>query len=175
VKRGDEVLIWKAVTLVRGNVALRKFVDEAVLVPCPRSAPLVRPDALWPGRAIAAALVGAGVGSEVQLLLRRTKAVPKSAFQGVGGRPNAETHFDTIKAERGLLTSPARIVVVDDFVTKGNTLLAVVSRAKEAFPDSEVTAFALVRTLGLQPDVERIVEPCFGRIRDVGGEADREP
>lgn len=56
-----------------------------------------------------------------------------------------------------------------------NTLLGAASRLAESFPRSEVRAFALVRTLGLQPEIERILEPCVGRIRATAQEADREP
>jgi hypothetical protein len=38
-----------------------------------------------------------------------------------------------------------------------------------------LTAFALVRTMGLRPDVERVVDPCVGTIRRHGSGADREP
>ena len=37
------------------------------------------------------------------------------------------------------------------------------------------TAFALVRTMGLRPDVEQIVDPCVGTIRRHGSDADRQP
>jgi hypothetical protein len=40
---------------------------------------------------------------------------------------------------------------------------------------AEVRAFALVRTLGLQPDIEQILQPCTGVIRNFYGEAAREP
>ena len=67
------------------------------------------------------------------------------------------------------------MTVVDDFITKGNTLLAACSLLKEALPEAEVRAFALVRTMGLVPEVERVVEPCMGTIRVSLDEAFREP
>jgi len=72
--------------------------------------------------------------------------------------------------------SPARLLLVDDFVTKGATLLAAASLLKEAFPGAEVQGFALVRTMGLVSDVESIVAPCLGTIRLLrGGDVYREP
>jgi hypothetical protein len=75
----------------------------------------------------------------------------------------------------GSLVAGERITVVDDFVTKGNTLLAGASRVAEAFPRATVKAFALIRTLGLQPEIVAIVEPCVGGIRLSGDEAQRTP
>lgn len=74
-----------------------------------------------------------------------------------------------------LVPTPRRITVVDDFVTKGATLLAAASRVQEAFPEAEVRAFALVRTKGLVADIESIGEPCEGLITRVGDHVDRHP
>jgi adenine/guanine phosphoribosyltransferase-like PRPP-binding protein len=68
-----------------------------------------------------------------------------------------------------------RITLVDDFVTKGNTLLGAASRLATTLASGTPTAFALVRTMGLQPDVEQIVDPCVGTIRRHGSDADRQP
>ena len=71
--------------------------------------------------------------------------------------------------------APAHITIVDDVVTKGATLLAAASLIKDRFPDSEVKAFAVVRTMGFIDDIERIKRPCTGTITLEGGEAMREP
>lgn len=175
IKRGDESVITDAARIARENSLLAGFFGDAMLVPCPRSAPLIEPGALWPGRLIASALAQAGLGGPVVLSLERVRAVPKSAFQTPGERPNALTHFETITARGTLAPTSTRIIVVDDFVTKGNTLLAAASRLKAAYPDSALAAFALVRTLGLQPEIDRIVDPCEGTIRAIGGDAVRRP
>jgi hypoxanthine phosphoribosyltransferase len=147
---------------------------DVTLVPCPRSSLLVE-GALWPGRLIADELVRAGLGRQVIASLERIEAVPKSAFQAQGERPDARRHYETMRATPDLAAT-TRITVVDDFVTKGNTLLAAASRLAEVYPGSTVTVFALVRTKGLQPEVENIIEPCVGRIWErYAGEADRQP
>jgi adenine/guanine phosphoribosyltransferase-like PRPP-binding protein len=111
----------------------------------------------------------------VRLLLERVEAVPKSSFQKPGERPSARRHYETIQAHAELLTTP-RLTLVDDFVTKGNTLLGGASRLAETFPAMRLAAFALVRTRGLQPDVADLVEPCVGRVVRVGDDwAEREP
>ena len=70
---------------------------------------------------------------------------------------------------------PSRITVIDDVVTKGATLLAAVSRVAEAYDGVEVRAFALLRTMELVSEIDRIVAPCKGTITRVAGDVRREP
>ena len=148
--------------------------SDVTLVPAPGSSLLVE-GAFWGPRWIASELVRAGLGKQVFPCLSRTTAVPKSAFQPPGGRPTARHHYDTMRVEELALLGGERITIVDDFVTKGSTLLGAASRLGEACPTAQVSAFALIRTMGLQPEVERMVEPCVGTIRLVGQEASRDP
>jgi hypothetical protein len=54
-------------------------------------------------------------------------------------------------------------------------LSAAASFLQDAFPSSEIKAFALLRTMSYG-DVDRILEPCKGVISyDGGGYAEREP
>ena len=146
---------------------------DVTLVPAPRSSVLVA-GGLWPTRLIADALVAARLGSSVLPALTRTTAVPKSSFQARGERPNAKLHYETIAVELGLATS--RITIVDDVLTKGNTLLGAATRLTEGFPNADIAAFGLIRTMGLIPDVTSIVEPCVGTIRrPFDDEAQRTP
>jgi hypothetical protein len=145
---------------------------DVTLVPCPRSSPLVE-GALWPGRLIAEELVRVGLGRQVLVSLERTEAVPKSAFQARGERPNAQRHYETMRAAADLAAT-SRVTVVDDFLTKGNTLLAAGSRLAEVYHRASIAAFAPVRTKGLQAEIATLIEPCVGRIRErYSGEADR--
>ncbi len=71
---------------------------------------------------------------------------------------------------------PARITLIDDVVTLGATFIAAASLVKEEFPESEVRAFALIRTRSLIPEITQIVDPVVGVIAlDVLGKADRNP
>ncbi|HET6202893.1 MAG TPA: hypothetical protein VFI25_08840 [Planctomycetota bacterium] len=150
------------------------FGGDVALVPTPRSAPL-KTGALWPAIRICEELFRAGLAGELVPCLKRKTAVPKSAFAPPGDRPTARIHLDSMSIEARLVPSD-RILVVDDFVTKGATLLAAVSLVRSAYPEADVRGFALVRTKGRVPDIEELVHPCVGRIRlTAEGETVREP
>lgn len=177
IKGGDAVLIARAVA------TLRKFYDEhqlsdflgpdVGLVPAPRSAPRVE-RGLWPADILARALVEAGFGREVLPHLRRTQAVPKSAFAKAGERPTYERHLQTIACDGPLLV-PSRLTIIDDVVTRGRTLFACATRLRERYPAVDVRCFSVVRTMGLVPDVSEIASPCRGRLFLTGDDVDREP
>jgi hypothetical protein len=177
IKRGDTQLLVQAVTVL-GQVFAEAGFDEFLrpdvgLVPAPGSAPHV-PGGLWPAELIAKALVGAKRGGSVLPYLHRKEAVPKSAFAAPGERPTVERHYATITVDRELVV-PKRLVLVDDVITRGRTLLSCARLLQEAFPSAEVRCFGMIRTMGLHGDVERIVDPCKGRIYWTGRDADREP
>ena len=149
----------------------------ATLVPVPRSAPIKDAHALWVPRRLADGLVSRGIGAAVQPLLIRTSAVRKSAWSSPGNRPTLEDHVASLNvAPTRPLDAPDEILLVDDVVTKGATLLAAATVLSRAFPNARIRAFALIRTMGLVPDVDRILSPCTGtisRLRD--GTVDRRP
>lgn len=177
IKRGDVQLLDQAVTALERvfeEAGFAAFLGPDVgLVPTPGSAPHVS-GGLWPSERIAHALVKANRGKDVLPYLRRSVAVPKSAFAAPGERPTVERHYQTIAVESDLI-APRRLTIIDDVVTKGRTLLACAGRLREAFPHAEIACFTMVRTLGLQPEVDRVVAPCTGRIRWTGADAVREP
>jgi predicted amidophosphoribosyltransferase len=154
--------------------ALADFFDSKdVLVPVPRSAPNGA-DRLWPAGHLAAALVGAGVGGSTWPGLRRIREVNRSATAAAGRRPTVNSHYESFLMERPAVP-PERVLLVDDVVTRGRTLLAAASCVQDAIPLAQVRAFALVRTLGFIPQVERLLDPCKGEIRWRHGDAYRFP
>jgi len=177
IKHGrDETLraiVARLVQELPGSVLEAVLAPDVTLVPAPRSAPLFA-GAFWPARWISEALVAAGLGARVVPCLERREQVLKSAFQPMGLRPNVRKHYETIGVT-GLPLGGGRLTIVDDVVTKGSTLLAAASRLAEMFPDAEICTFALIRTMGRQPDVDKIVEPCIGEIRRIGDDANRRP
>lgn len=148
--------------------------SEVALVPAPRSSPLLE-GALWPPRLVAEALVAVGLGRLVVPCLERTEAVPKSAYAKPGERPNARRHYETMRVNAELIPA-TRMTLVDDFLTKGNTLLGAATRLKEAYPSTQIAAFGLVRTKGRQLEIEKVIDLCVGEVIRIGDdEADRYP
>lgn len=145
-----------------GSVLEAFLRSEAILVPVPRSAPARGEDWLWPPRNIAQALVRHGIAGRVETCLRRTEAVQKSAFVAAKDRPLAREHFETMAVEP-VLEEPESILLVDDIVTRGSTLLGAASRLHNAFPQAKIRAFAAMRTLG--EEVRRNPDPTLGTIR----------
>lgn len=179
----DAVKYWRQDLIDRIVTALRTSFPEnglaavlgpeVVLVPVPRRAPLVA-GGLWPSSRLCEALVAAGLGAEVLPALERTAAVPKSAFAAPGERPTAMRHYETIDVS-AVLTSRDRVTVVDDIITKGNTMLGAASRLSDQLTNADLGGFALVRTRGLVPEIDEIVDPVVGSIRRSGASAIREP
>jgi len=73
------------------------------------------------------------------------------------------------------LVAAENISLVDDVVTKGATLLAAASLIKDDFPNADVRAFAMIRTMGLVADIGGVIDPVVGTISECYGEADRNP
>src|SRR6185436_16939767 len=93
-----------------------------------------------------------------------------------GKRPKIQDHLSSMRVTaESTIFPPRRIVVIDDVITKGATLIAAVSLLKEKFPSADIKAFALVRTLGLQRDIDQILDPCIGTVMNLEGEAERAP
>jgi predicted amidophosphoribosyltransferase len=123
---------------------------------------------------LAHALVQAGLGERVFSGLRRVRPVVKSATAPPGGRPTVAAHFDSFAIDSNV-PIPHEILLVDDVVTRGRTLLAAAARFKEASPTSNVQAFALLRTLRHGLEIDRLFDPCVGEIRLRAGDARRKP
>lgn len=134
-----------------------------MLVPVPRSAPLAD-GALWPSRVICDVLAANGFGSEVAPLLVRTRAVRKSSFSPAAERPLWLEHFESIKVDAATLFQPERIAIVDDVLTMGRTSYACAERLRETFPEAQIRIFAMIRTQGFLPDIERFINPSVGII-----------
>lgn len=170
-------MIEYAVARLQGGMppVLADLLDNGVtLVPIPGSAPLL-PNGLWVARRICEAMRAVGLGESVLPCLQRVTAVPKSAYAARGTRPSPQQHYDSMRVSQQI-HRPARITLIDDVVTLGATFIAAASLVKEEFPESEVRAFALIRTRSLIPEITQIVDPVVGVIAlDVLGKADRNP
>jgi phosphoribosylpyrophosphate synthetase len=76
----------------------------------------------------------------------------------------------------GLLPPLSDIVLVDDIVTRGSTMLGAASRLAETFSGVRITAFAAMRTVSNHEEFSAIRDPRIGRIwlRE-DGESFRDP
>ena len=83
-----------------------------------------------------------------------------------------QDHYDSFTVHDLMPTPFPTIVLVDDFITKGRTMIAACSRVSESFPDHDVRAFTIFRTRGFV-DVEAIIEPFEGTISFNGDDANR--
>jgi predicted amidophosphoribosyltransferase len=179
LKDRDAYFMDKYADRVRQQVAegpsLTGFLNAgSVLVPIPGSAR--RPGAASVADHLASALLSEGLGLCIWRGLERICPVRKSATAAPGLRPTVAEHYQSFAVAAPPPPLPSqRIVLVDDVVTKGRTLLAAATRMREAYPAAEVRAFALIRTMGLIQGVDHLLEPCVGEIRWSCGDAHRTP
>jgi hypothetical protein len=178
LKAGDAGFMLKYALRVRQQAAdsppLAGFFSASdVLVPVPGCAPSMTAGP-WAAKHLAVALANEGLGGAAWPGLRRVRAVRKSATAAPGERPTVNLHYESFLIEEPPMIL-GRIVLIDDVVTKGRTLLAAASRVQEAFPCAHIRAFALVRTMGLIAGVHQLLEPCKGEIRWRAGDAHRSP
>lgn len=170
--------VWLQVASGRRFAAT--FGARVVLVPVPGSAATqVGP---WVGEHLAWCLKELGLAGAVWPVLQRRHAVRKSAFAPAGERPSVLEHYASFAIERkrgGESPTPSeerlQLTLVDDVITRGRTLLAAADRLREAFPTAQIRAFALLRTLGRDEPLHRLVDPCEGEVRWISRDARRLP
>ena len=144
------------------------FNENTIIVPAPSSS-LLKSDSLWVPERLAKALVKVGLGKDVRSCLERTTAVAKSSRVNSEVRPKVIDHYNSMKVQK-ILVEPKEILVIDDIVTRGSTLLGSVNRLVDAFPNTKIRGFALMRTVSDPNQFERITDPRVGKItlRDDG-------
>ena len=150
----------------------RVFAPQAWLVPVPGCAP--RSTLSTPACQLAMALRAFGLGRQVWPGLLRRMAVPRSATALQGQRPSVRQHYESFAVDLAGGGLPDAIVLIDDVITHGRTLLAAAARLRSELPHADVRAFAMVRTLGFLGRLDRVLAPCVGVVYWTG-DARREP
>lgn len=159
---------------VRPNELQAWFGPDVVVVPAPRSSPFPprdlevplrgsEDDFLWVPRRICEEMVRVGLAAELQTLLVRERRVTRSSAAGASDRPLPQVHLDSLSC-RPMLDSRPRILVVDDVVTRGATLLACASLLTDRFPEANVGTFALVRAMTNPVEFSGMLAPVAGSI-----------
>jgi predicted amidophosphoribosyltransferase len=138
------------------------FQPNAILIPIPKSS-LMRPSTLWVPERIATALVRTSIGKDVASCLVRAKPVRKAAFCVSAERPKALEHYESMSVQ-GSLSPPSEILLIDDVVTRGATLMGAANRLLDAFPQTRIRAFAAMRTISNPNEFEKEYLPCVGTI-----------
>lgn len=138
------------------------FDAKPLLVPVPSSS-LHKTDSLWVPDRIARALLARGLGGRVEVCLRRVEPVPKAAHSPPQNRPLPARHYETIAIDPDL-AEPQHMILIDDVITRGATLLGAASRLKDAYPGAEIRAFAAMRTISDPEDFRSLVDPCVGTV-----------
>ncbi len=139
----------------------RLFDSSPVLVPTPSSS-LKKPDSLWPANRITLALQEE-LGSEASECLVRVKPLPKSATSAAPNRPTAVQHFESLQVQE-LLSKPKAILLVDDVVTRGATLLGAANRLVESYPDAQIAAFVALRSVSNPSEFKDVREAVDGFV-----------
>ena len=156
------------------QMPFKRFFNENVsLVPVPKSS-MMQSNALWVSEKIAKALSKQAFGNFYPCL-KRIKPVQKAAYAVPSNRrPKAIEHYNSIECQQ-LVHRPKEIVLIDDIITRGSTLLGCASRLKEIFSDVPIRGFAVIRTISKSDDFKKIEDPCVGTITRSGNDTFREP
>lgn len=143
------------------------FTKNSILVPAPNSS-LTGSGTLWIPQRLAEALVRKGLGRSVETCLRRIKPLRKAAKSSPKNRPKAIEHCNSMDVQRPLYEID-EILLVDDVVTRGATLLGAANRLADAYPKARIRAFAGMRTISNPLEFVNIVDPIMGKIT-LGGD-----
>ena len=150
------------------------FNENTILVPAPNHAPLGSKFAMWVPKFFANELVENGLGKNIEPCLERATSVKQSSKTSSKERPKAIEHYNSIKVVKPV-NEPNEILVIDDFITRGATLLGAINKLAVAFPNAKINGFALVRTISNTYEFNKIVDPCIGTVTLRGDQTFRRP
>ena len=148
------------------------FKVNPILVPIPKSS-LMKPETLWVPQRLANALVQNGLGITVEECLKRVMPLRKAATSLPMNRPKASEHYDSLGV-RKMLSEPREMLLIDDVITRGATIIGAANKLHDAFPAVHIRALAAIRTISTQ-NLTAIYDPCIGQITLEGQYTSRRP
>ncbi len=141
------------------DTILDGFFDGALLVPLPSSRKKA-PQAPfhWPSRRICEVMISKGLGADMDPCIIRAKGIRSSKGCRPEDRPTIDEHLETLALEgEPLLIQPNRVILVDDVLTRGTTMLAASEIARRRFANAPIAGFAIGATiLGAIPFTSRV-------------------
>ena len=151
------------------------FGEDVYLVPVPGHS-LRREGSLWIAENLAKALESQGLG-KVFSCLERIQKVQKSAYCRGKDRPKPMDHYNTIRIKSLMkhMQAPKRIVLIDDLITRGSTMLGCVNVLKDAYPTASMMGFAVMRTISDISLFKDIKDPQVGTVEYRNANLWREP
>ena len=145
------------------------FGRDVALVPIPKSS-LITNDALWVPDRLALALQKSGLGNR-QRLLTRVSPVNRSSTSAPKDRPSPTQHYNSFSVNRALEV-PEQIVLVDDIITRGHTLMGAAWRIQEVYPYKLIFGFAAMRAISRIVEFKDLYHPVVGTVSYRSGEED---
>ena len=182
LRSGDDVNLpmtrYVAETLydnINDKSFLNVFDPSTVLIPVPRSNPLLQ-GGLWVPKRIAEEMVAKGIGCKVMLSLKRVKTINRSSQSTPSQRPLPSEQYDSLAVEKSL-TMSNKVVLIDDVITRGATLIAAANKLIDAYPEIKILSFAAIRTISDSSAFSGWYDPVRGTviIRSQQGDTIRRP
>ena len=168
-RSGDDVNLpmtrYVAETLynnINGKSFVNVFDQSTVLIPVPRSNPLPQ-GGLWVPKRIAEEMVAKGIGCKVMPSLKRVKAINRSSQSIPSQRPLPSDHYGSLSVEKSL-TMSNKVVLIDDVITRGATLIAAANKLIDAYPGIKILSFAAIRTISDSSGFSSWFDPVRGTV-----------
>ena len=139
---------------------------DALLVPVPphsqvKDYPADR--SLWVPDRIAAHMEELGLGRGL-VALRREREVPKSSTRLKRTERRTATHYESLGVISDEDLNGKRVVLIDDVVTTGSTMLGSARRILDRYPEARIVGFAAMRTVSDPHKFRGTLDPVAGCI-----------
>lgn len=118
---------------------------------------------LWVPDRIAAHMEELGLGRRL-VALRREREVPKSSTLLKRTERHPVTHYDSLEIASNEDLNGKRVVLIDDIVTTGSTMLGSAWRILNRYPDAQIVGFAAMRTVSDPRKFRGSLDPVAGCI-----------